>query len=288
VRAGEWTASAASPWNRALVLANALRSNLAYRLDLSVPPGGETEDPVDWFLFGTTGGNCVNFASAFAVMVRAVGVPSRLVAGYLAHRYDETTGEWVVTTMDAHAWCEIALEGIGWVPVDPVPAGRVGGAAVGGTATPVPSAAPVPAAAVAAESAGTASILAASLGRMLAAAWPWLLLGGAALWLFRAVWRAVRERLRTARPRRAVGEVQRAFQRVCEAAGKRGRLRREAQTPGEYARSLRTFFPALAADLVRLADLATEAEFSGVAPTEPVRAEAQALGRRLVAAIAKT
>ncbi|MEK7476568.1 MAG: transglutaminaseTgpA domain-containing protein [Candidatus Coatesbacteria bacterium] len=288
-RAGEWTSGAASPWARALSLAAALRAGPAYRLELATPPSGGAgvADPVDWFLFGAPAGNCVDFASAFAVMARSIGVPSRLVAGYLAHRRDESTGEWVVTTMDAHAWCEIALEGIGWVPVDPTPAGRAGGTAVGGTATPAPSASSVPAAGVPDEPAGRAPVPAAKMLAALAAAWPWLLLGGAAFWLARGFWRAVRERLRYVRPRRAAGEIQRAFQRVCEAAGKRGRERREAQTPAEYARALRGIFPGLAADLARLADLATEAEFSGRAPTAQVRAEAKALGRRLVAALSK-
>jgi len=287
-RAGEWSGGAASAWGRALNLAGALRANRKYQLDLSVPPSGGTSDPVEFFIFDATAGNCVNFASAFAVLCRAVGVPSRLVVGYLAHRWDESKAEWTVTSRDAHAWCEIALEGVGWVPVDPVPPARIGETAVGGTETPAPSSAPVPAAVAPPGAEAPAPRFVAAALRAFAAVWPWLLLGGAGAWLSRAGWRVARERFAGARrTRRAAGEIQRAFQRVCEVAGRNARLRREAQTPAEYARSLRSYFPALAADLVRLADLATEAEFSGERPTAQVRAEAKDLGRRLILAIAK-
>jgi len=101
--------------NRALAW---IRSDFAYTLDVPLPG----RNAVDDFLFGTREGYCEHFSSAFAVLMRAAGIPSRVVAGY-AGGYRNPFGDyWVVRRLDAHAWVEVWLEGRGWVRVDPTAA----------------------------------------------------------------------------------------------------------------------------------------------------------------------
>ncbi len=85
-----------------------------YEYDLSRPPAPMGEDPLEWFLFESRRGICVDFATAFVLMARLLGVPTRLVAGYYV------TDE-VVAQCDAHAWAESYIPGKGWVRFDPTP-----------------------------------------------------------------------------------------------------------------------------------------------------------------------
>jgi transglutaminase-like putative cysteine protease len=87
---------------------------------LTPPPLGE--QPVDEFLFDTREGFCEHYASAFAVMLRAAGVPTRIVTGYQGGEINGFTDLHVVRQADAHAWTEVWLGDRGWVRVDPVTA----------------------------------------------------------------------------------------------------------------------------------------------------------------------
>lgn len=84
------------------------------------PPalGGQ---PVDDFLFRTRAGFCEHYASAFAVLARAAGLPARVVAGYQGGERNPVSDYWIVRQSDAHAWAEIWLEGR-WVRYDPTAA----------------------------------------------------------------------------------------------------------------------------------------------------------------------
>ncbi len=73
----------------------------------------------DEFLFDTRRGFCEHFASAFVVLMRAAGVPSRVVTGYQGGEINPIDGSMVVRQSDAHAWAEVWLDGRGWVRVDP-------------------------------------------------------------------------------------------------------------------------------------------------------------------------
>ncbi len=87
---------------------------------LQPPPLGE--DPVDDFLFRTRRGFCEHYASAFATLMRAADIPSRVVIGYQGGE-DNPTGDYtIVRQADAHAWAEVWLQGRGWVRVDPTAA----------------------------------------------------------------------------------------------------------------------------------------------------------------------
>jgi transglutaminase-like putative cysteine protease len=79
-------------------------------------------DPVDQFLFETRRGFCEHYASAFTFLMRAAGVPARVVTGYLGGEINPVDGYVIVRQSDAHAWTEVWLRGEGWVRVDPTAA----------------------------------------------------------------------------------------------------------------------------------------------------------------------
>jgi len=87
---------------------------------LEPPPLGS--DPVDRFLFDTRRGFCEHYASAFAVMMRAAGIPSRIVLGYQGGEMNPMGQYMIVRQADAHAWTEVWLPGRGWYRVDPTAA----------------------------------------------------------------------------------------------------------------------------------------------------------------------
>jgi protein-glutamine gamma-glutamyltransferase len=76
-------------------------------------------DSVDDFLFNTRLGFCGHYASAFVALMRAAGVPARVVTGYLGGEWNPIGRYFVVRQSDAHAWAEVWLEGRGWTRVDP-------------------------------------------------------------------------------------------------------------------------------------------------------------------------
>ncbi len=79
-------------------------------------------DPVDQFLFETRRGFCEHYASAFTFLMRAAGIPARVVTGYLGGEVNPVDGYVVVRQSDAHAWSEVWLPEEGWVRVDPTAA----------------------------------------------------------------------------------------------------------------------------------------------------------------------
>lgn len=92
--------------------------NFVYTLD--PPPLGR--DSVDDFLFGTRRGFCEHYSSAFTVLMRAAGIPARVVTGYQGGQHNEVGDYYVVRQSDAHAWSEVWLESRGWVRIDPTAA----------------------------------------------------------------------------------------------------------------------------------------------------------------------
>ena len=76
-------------------------------------------DSVDDFLFNTREGFCGHYASAFVTLMRAGGVPARVVTGYHGGEWNPLGGYLLVRRSDAHAWAEVWLQGQGWVRVDP-------------------------------------------------------------------------------------------------------------------------------------------------------------------------
>jgi transglutaminase-like putative cysteine protease len=145
--AREVTAGAQSPYDQLLALQTWFRSSaFRYSLDAPVDSGfdGAGLDAVADFL-QVRAGYCVHYASAFAVMARSLGLPARIVIGYLpgtaSGSPQEGGTEYTVTSSQLHAWPEVAFEGIGWVPFEPtnslgVPTNFASGSGSGGATTP--------------------------------------------------------------------------------------------------------------------------------------------------------
>lgn len=95
--------------------------NEKYYYTLS-PPLLLDEHPVDDFLFNTRSGFCEHYASAFTVLMRAAGIPARVVTGYLGGEINPVGGYILVRQADAHAWTEVWFPGTGWTRFDPTAA----------------------------------------------------------------------------------------------------------------------------------------------------------------------
>ena len=147
------TADQGSAYAKALALEQYLRANYDYAIgdqDIELaPPAGR--DPVDWFLFDSHEGTAGQFSSAFVVLARSIGIPARVVSGFVI---SPTAEQQTVHADQAHQWAEVALEGVGWVQFDPtapggppsrVPGGSPGAGgdvsseAAGGLASPTPA-----------------------------------------------------------------------------------------------------------------------------------------------------
>jgi protein-glutamine gamma-glutamyltransferase len=77
---------------------------------------------VDEFLFQTRRGFCEHYASSFTMLMRAAGIPARVVVGYQGGEYNPVGGYYVVRQSDAHAWSEVWLPERGWIRIDPTAA----------------------------------------------------------------------------------------------------------------------------------------------------------------------
>jgi protein-glutamine gamma-glutamyltransferase len=88
----------------------------------TLSPPKLADDSVDGFLFDTKRGFCGHYASAFAALMRAAGIPARVVTGYLGGMQNPYGDYWILRQSDAHAWNEVWIEGRGWVRIDPTAA----------------------------------------------------------------------------------------------------------------------------------------------------------------------
>jgi hypothetical protein len=91
------------------------------------------EQALEQFLFERKEGHCEFFAASFALVLRAAGVPARLVGGYLGGEYNDLGGYYLVSEDMAHVWVEAFITGKGWVRVDPSGFARNAGAVWGRT-----------------------------------------------------------------------------------------------------------------------------------------------------------
>ncbi|MFB7252127.1 transglutaminaseTgpA domain-containing protein [Microbacterium sp. NPDC056234] len=155
--AAEVTADSASDYEKLIALQNWFRSEFEYSIDTPVEEDfdGTGTDAVATFL-EVRSGYCVHFAGAFALMAKTLGMPVRIVVGYLPGQLtDEKRGDdyvYAVMSDQLHAWPEVHFNGIGWVPFEPTatlgtPTAFARGATTGGTGsgpgqTPTPTTAP--------------------------------------------------------------------------------------------------------------------------------------------------
>ncbi|MCB1802158.1 MAG: DUF3488 domain-containing transglutaminase family protein [Gammaproteobacteria bacterium] len=118
--AGRWQAEAAG--EPAQIAQKALDFFRQQPFVYTLAPGQLGNDPVDQFLFDTQRGFCEHYASGFVTLMRAAGVPARIVIGYQGGEFNPRAGHWIVRQSDAHAWAEIWLAGSGWSRFDPTAA----------------------------------------------------------------------------------------------------------------------------------------------------------------------
>ena len=86
----------------------------------TLTPGALPPDAaLDTFLFRTRAGFCEHYAAAFCTLLRAAGLPTRVVVGYQGGEFNTWGGHYVIRQADAHAWAEVFLRGHGWVREDP-------------------------------------------------------------------------------------------------------------------------------------------------------------------------
>jgi transglutaminase-like putative cysteine protease len=85
------------------------------------PPVRKNAPPLVAFVTRDRRGYCQHFAGAMALMLRYLGIPARVGAGFTTGRYNVDRGEWTVSDTNAHTWVEVWFKGYGWLPFDPTP-----------------------------------------------------------------------------------------------------------------------------------------------------------------------
>ena len=124
------TGGAHEPAAKAARVSDWLSSELRYSLDLERRTALE---PLEEFLFVRRAGNCEYFAAALAVMLRSLGIPTRMVNGFQRGEWNPYGNYWVVRMRDAHSWVEAHIDGA-WVTLDPSPRGETVAAPLTGLA----------------------------------------------------------------------------------------------------------------------------------------------------------
>ncbi len=112
------TERAGNNYDKAVALETYLQTRFLYTLQL---PRRVPHDPLANFLFERKQGHCEYFASSMAVMLRTLGIPSRVVNGFRTGEFNDVTSQYVVRARDAHSWVEAYFPGYGWVAFDPTP-----------------------------------------------------------------------------------------------------------------------------------------------------------------------
>jgi transglutaminase-like putative cysteine protease len=107
-----------SSYGKAKAIESYLQKTYGYTLDL---PAAMPSDPIAYFLFEARRGHCEFFASSMAIMLRTLGIPTRLVNGFLQGTYNDISGNYTVRASDAHTWVEVYFPSYGWISFDPTP-----------------------------------------------------------------------------------------------------------------------------------------------------------------------
>src|SRR5437763_10399009 len=117
--AADIAANSSNAYDKAAAVEQYLKKNYGYTLTLPEKPEA---DPVGEFLFRRKEGHCEYFASAMAVMLRTLGIPSRVVNGFRGGEFNDLTSTYIVRASSAHTWVEAYFPGYGWITFDPTPA----------------------------------------------------------------------------------------------------------------------------------------------------------------------
>ncbi len=119
--AARLTRTALTPLDKARAIETYLRGpSFVYSQDIDAPPGDA--DGVDHFLFESRTGYSDYFASSMAVMLRTVGVPARMAAGYAPGLFNSDSGRNEVRDSDSHGWVQVYFPDFGWIDFEPTPA----------------------------------------------------------------------------------------------------------------------------------------------------------------------
>lgn len=117
--AAQITATGSNNYDKAVALERYLRTHFGYTLQLG---RSAQRDPLAYFLFERKQGHCEYFASAMAVMLRTLRIPSRVVNGFRTGEFNDVTSQYLVRANNAHSWVEAYFPGYGWISFDPTPA----------------------------------------------------------------------------------------------------------------------------------------------------------------------
>lgn len=118
--AAQIAGSTPTNYDKAVAIETYLRTHFGYTLQL---PQTEPRDPIANFLFERKEGHCEYFASAMAVMLRTLRIPTRVVNGFRTGEFNDVTSQYLIRASNAHSWVEAYFPGYGWVSFDPTPAG---------------------------------------------------------------------------------------------------------------------------------------------------------------------
>jgi transglutaminase-like putative cysteine protease len=138
--AAQLTAGQPTPFAKASAIEAYLRQ-YEYDLTVSEPPAA-VQDVADYFLFDLRRGYCDYYATAFVVLARLAGLPTRFATGYAAGSWNPVDGVWIITEAEAHSWPEVYFPEYGWIPFEPT-AGRPTLARIGLPETSTAAAIPV-------------------------------------------------------------------------------------------------------------------------------------------------
>jgi transglutaminase-like putative cysteine protease len=213
--AEEVTSPGATVYEKVRLVEQYLRQ-YPYSLEVDAPPEGR--DVADFFLFDSREGYCDYYATAFVVMARAVGIPSRLVSGYVGGQYDDLSGAYLIRQYNSHSWPEVYFPGWGWIGFEPTGSQPV---------RELPEEVRLPSQAVAAPSGPS--------GRVVRSRWRMagLAIAGATTVGLLVLW--ARRRRRRAPPPLTVPSI---WNRIAEAGRRMGLAPDPALTPHEYAEVL--------------------------------------------------
>jgi protein-glutamine gamma-glutamyltransferase len=119
---------AATPYGAVVAVETWLRTNPQFVYEEQPQPTAPGIPPLVDFVVRTREGYCQQYAGAMALMLRYLGIPARVAAGFTSGRYDRESETWTVTDRNAHTWVEVWFRGFGWLPFDPTPGrGRLAG-----------------------------------------------------------------------------------------------------------------------------------------------------------------
>jgi transglutaminase-like putative cysteine protease len=115
--AAQITAGLETPYDKTVAITDWLRNNIEYEETIQDLPN--RQDLVDWFLFDYRKGFCNYYATAEIVLLRTLGIPSRMAIGYAQGEFDGENNLYTIRQRDAHAWPEVYFPGLGWVEFEP-------------------------------------------------------------------------------------------------------------------------------------------------------------------------